>query len=86
VSNVTRTITLQEVFFEGSWVVRFNDKSFGPSSPEDLEAYSEEMLNEISGALLRSLLFIEYMKSGNSNMSATLNSDDPQGIWVRLDG
>jgi len=77
---------LQEVFFEGSWVVRFNDKSFGPSSPEDLEAYSEEMLNEISGALLRSLLFIEYMKSGNSNMSATLNSDDPQGIWVRLDG
>jgi hypothetical protein len=83
---MTRTITLQDVFFEGSWVVRFDDKSFGPPSLEDLESYSEEMLNDVSGALLRSLLFIEYMKNGNANISATLNSDDPQGLWVKLNG
>jgi len=83
---VQRTITLVDVSFDQSWVVKFDDKTFGPPSLEELEAYSEEMLNDISGALLRSLLFIEYMKSGNVNISATLNSDDPQGLWVKLNG
>lgn len=81
-----RTITLIDVVFDQSWVVKFDDKQFGPPSLEELDAYSEEMLNDISGALLRSLLFIEYMKSGNVNISATLNSDDPQGLWVKLNG
>ena len=81
-----RTITLADVVFDQSWSVTFDDKTFGPPSLEELEAYSEEMLNDISGALLRSLLFIEYMKSGNVNISATLNSDDPQGLWVKLNG
>ena len=81
-----RTITLKDVVFDQSWSVKFNDKSFGPPSLEDLETYSEEMLNEISGILLRSLLFIEYMKNSNINISATLNTDDPQGNWVKLDG
>jgi len=83
---MNRTITLEDVVFDQSWVVKFDDKTFGPPSLEELEAYSEEMLNDISGALLRSLLFIEYMKSGNVNISATLNSDDPQGLWVKLNG
>jgi hypothetical protein len=81
-----RTVTLEDVVFEKSWVVKFNDKSFGPPSLEDLETYSEEALNEISGILLRSLLFIEYMKNSNVNISATLNTDDPQGNWVKFNG
>jgi hypothetical protein len=81
-----RTITLEDVVFDNSWSVKFNDKSFGPPSLEELELYSEEMLNEISGVLLRSLLFIEYMKTGNVSINATINTDDPQGIWVKLDG
>lgn len=81
-----RTITLAEVVDDGSLSVRFDDKQFGTPSLADLEAYSNQMLEEISGVLLRSLLFIEYMKHGNLNISATLNTDDPQGIWVKLDG
>lgn len=81
-----RTITLSEVVDDGSLSVRFDDKQFGTPSLTDLEAYSNQMLEEISGVLLRSLLFIEYMKHGNLNISATLNTDDPQGIWVKLDG
>jgi len=81
-----RTITLEDVVFDQSWSVKFNDKTFGMSSPADLESYSYEVLNEISGQLLRSLLFIEYMKTGNVSINATINTDDPQGIWVKLDG
>ena len=81
-----RTITLTEIVNDGSLCVKFDDKQFGTPSLEDLETYSNQMLEEISGVLLRSLLFIEYMKHGNSNISATLNTDDPQGIWVKLNG
>lgn len=81
-----RTITLEHVVFDQSWDIKFNDKSFGTPSPADLEVHSNEMLEEISGKLLRSLLFIEYMKSGNVNISATINTDDPQGVWVKLNG
>ena len=81
-----RTITLEDVVFDKSWSVKFNDKSFGTSSLADLESYSNDVLNEISGQLLRSLLIIEYMKNNNLNISATINTDDPQGIWVKLDG
>jgi len=81
-----RTITLEDVVFDESWSVKFNDKTFGTSSPADLESYSYEVLNEISGQLLRSLLFIEYMKTGNVSINATINTDDPQGIWVKRDG
>jgi hypothetical protein len=81
-----RTITLEDVVFDGAWSIKFNDKMFGTPSPADLESYSYDVLNEISGQLLRSLLFIEYMKSNNLNISATINTDDPQGIWVKLDG
>jgi len=81
-----RTITLEDVVFDQSWSVEFNDKAFGTSSPADLESYSYEILNEISGQLLRSLLFIEYMKTGNVSINATINTDDPQGIWVKRDG
>lgn len=81
-----RTITLQDVILDQSWNIQFTDKSFGPDSLEELESYSYEMLNDISGALLRSLLFIEYMKTGNVNISATLNTDDPQKLWVKLNG
>lgn len=83
---MTRTITLTEVVNDGSLSVRFDDKQFGTTSLEDLETYSYQMLEEVSGVLLRSLLFIEYMKNGNVNISATLNTDDPQGLWVKLDG
>lgn len=85
-SNVKRTVTLQDVVFEKAWVVKFNDKTFGTPSPADLESYSYEVLDEISGQLLRSLLFIEYMKTGNVSINATINTDDPQGIWVKRDG
>jgi hypothetical protein len=83
---MTRTITLTEVINDGSLSVRFDDKQFGTTSLQDLESYSYQMLEEVSGVLLRSLLFIEYMKNGNVNISATLNTDDPQGLWVKLDG
>ena len=81
-----RTITLEDVVFDQSWSVKFNDKAFGTPSPADLEAYSYDVLDEISGQLLRSLLFIQYMKTGNVSINATLDTDDPQGIWVKLDG
>ena len=81
-----RTITLNDVVFDKAWTVKFNDKTFGTPSPEDLEVYSNEVLDEISGQLLRSLLFIEYMKNGNIGISATINTDDQQGIWVKLNG
>jgi hypothetical protein len=82
---VKRTITLEDVVLDGSWCIRFDDKNFGTSSPEDLESYSYDVLQDISGQLLRSLLFIEYMKSNNLNISATIDTDDPSGIWVKLD-
>jgi hypothetical protein len=81
-----RTITLEHVTFDQSWDVKFSDKSFGTPSPADLEVYSNEVLEEISGKLLRSLLFIEYIKNGITNISATINTDDPNGIWVKLNG
>lgn len=81
-----RTITLDDVVFDKAWTIKFNDKTFGTPSPDDLESYSNEVLEEISGQLLRSLLFIEYMKTGNINTSATINTDDPQGNWVKRNG
>lgn len=81
-----KTITLKDVEFDGSWCIRFNDKNFGTPSPEELESYSYDVLQNISNQLLRSLLFIEYMKNNNLNISATIDTDDPSGIWVKLDG
>lgn len=81
-----RTITLNDVVFDKAWTVKFNDKTFGTPSPEDLESYSNEVLKEISGQLLRSLLFIEYMKNKNIPISVTLDTDDPNGNWVKLNG
>ena len=81
-----RTITLEDVVLDGSWCIKFDDKKFGTPSPEDLESYSYDVLEEISGKLLRSLLFIEYMKTGNVSINATIDTDDPSGIWVKLDG
>jgi hypothetical protein len=81
-----RTITLEDVVFNKAWTVKFKDKTFGMPSPDDLKSYSDHVLEEISGQLLRSLLFIEYMKTGNVSINATINTDDPQGIWVKLDG
>jgi hypothetical protein len=81
-----RTITLEDVIFDKAWTIKFVDKTFGTPSPDDLQSYSNEVLEEISGQLLRSLLIIEYMKTGNVNISATINTDAPQGIWVKLNG
>jgi hypothetical protein len=83
---MVRTITLTDVFQDETWNVLFDDKSFGPPSLEDLNTYSEDVLEQISGVLLRSLLFMYYMKNGNVNISATLDSDNPQGVWVKLNG
>lgn len=81
-----RTITLNDVVFDKAWTIKFDDKTFGTPSLEDLEAYSNETLDELSGQLLRSLLIIEYRKTGNINISATINTDDPQGSWVKRNG
>lgn len=85
-SRVRRTITLEDVVLDESWVIRFQDKTFGTPTLENLETYSNDVLQEISGQLLRSLLFIEYRKTGNVSINATIDTDDPQGIWVKRDG
>lgn len=81
-----RTITLSEIKDDGSVCVKFDDKQFGTPSLDELEAYSNQMIEDVAGVILRSLLFLEYRKTGNLNISATLDTDDPQGIWVKLDG
>ena len=79
-----RTISLLEIINDGSLSVIFNDKRFGATSLQDLLTYSETELNEMSGVLLRSLLFIEYMKNNNLPISATLDTEEPNGNWVKL--
>jgi hypothetical protein len=81
-----RTITLQEIFKTETWCIRFADKEFGAESLEELFAFSESELAEISGRLLRSLLVIEYMRQQRLPISATLDATNTQGQIVTING
>lgn len=81
-----RTITLTEVLKRAVPVVRFADKEFGTPTLDELLVFSESELDEISGRLLRSLLFIEYMKQQRLPISATIDTDAPNGQIITING
>ena len=81
-----RTITLTEILDHGDFTVRFADKQFATTTLAQLLAYSEEELDAIAGRLLRSLLMIEYMKANRLPISATLDSNAPNGQIVTING
>jgi len=81
-----RTITLTEILNQTIPVIRFADKEFGTSTLDELLAFSETELEEISGRLLRSLIFIEYMKQPRLPISATIDTNAPNGQIVTIDG
>jgi hypothetical protein len=81
---MTRTRTLVEIVDDGSLSVRFDDKHFGTPSLQDLEDYCNQEIEALANAILRSLLYLEYRRTGNLNISATLDTTEANGIWVRL--
>jgi hypothetical protein len=81
-----RTITLTEILTKGIPVIRFEDKEFGAASLDELLAFSETELEEISGRLLRSLLIIEYMRKQRVPISATVDTDAPKGKTITING
>jgi hypothetical protein len=81
-----RTITLTEVLKRAVPVVGFADKEFGTPTLDELLAFSEAELEEISGKLLRSLLFIEYMRKQRLPISATIDTDAINGQIITING
>ena len=81
-----RTITLTEILNHPVPVIRFADKEFGTPTLDELLVYSQLELEDISGRLLRSLIFIEYMKQQRLPISATINTDAPNGQIVTING
>jgi len=81
-----RTITLTEILTKGIPVIRFADKEFGAESLDELLAFSESELEEISGRLLRSLLIIEYMKRPRLPLTVTIDTDAKTGQIISING
>ena len=83
---MNRTISLLEIVDHALPVIRFADKEFGTTTLDDLLAFSESELNEISGRLLRSLIIIEYMKNKRLPISATIDTSAPNGQVITING
>jgi len=84
---MTKTITLLNVEqgIDGM-TVTFDDKSYTNRDNDEFIAYAQEQLEQCTNALLRSLLLFDWVSTGVVGKSATLDSEQAQGLWVVKNG